>query len=235
MNVAATSDRGVLYASFGHDGRPPPPPSPRDLPLLPVVWCWPRGTASGSSRPPPAHASTGAAWSPGWRSQSRCRPPASSPSSAPPDLSPRRLSLVDTSEQATAATTAEIGFASSVLGVRANCTRLAVVLEVRVHVFDLARLEAPFATIDTAANPRGLCALSDSSCTGLCYLATPAGLHSGSVLIHDALEAQALCQVDAHHSPVAAMAFSRDGSLLATASTTGTLVYVFSMPQAAKV
>eukprot|EP00850_Spirogloea_muscicola_P025550 SM003474S13023 [mRNA] locus=s3474:123:1332:- [translate_table: standard] len=112
-----------------------------------------------------------------------------------PDLSPRRLSLVDTSERATAATTAEIGFASSVLGVRANRTRLAVVLEVRVHVFDLARLEAPFATIDTAANPRGLCALSDSSSTGLCYLATPAGLHSGSVLIHDALEAQALCQV----------------------------------------
>lgn len=42
-------------------------------------------------------------------------------------------------------------------------------------------------------------------------------------------------QIQAHRSPLAVMAFSSDGLLLATASDQGTVIRVHSIPQASKV
>lgn len=44
-----------------------------------------------------------------------------------------------------------------------------------------------------------------------------------------------ISQIQAHKSPLAAMAFSSDGLLLATASDQGTVIRVHSIPQASKV
>ena len=44
-----------------------------------------------------------------------------------------------------------------------------------------------------------------------------------------------VCEINAHQSPLAAMAWSADGTLLASASNKGTVIRVYNMPGANKV
>ena len=57
---------------------------------------------------------------------------------------------------------------------------------------------------------------------------------SGEVLIFDATKMEAVNVVEAHHSPLSCIALNNDGTLLATASEKGTIVRVFSVPDARK-
>ena len=98
----------------------------------------------------------------------------------------------------------------------------------------------------------GVCALSLGP--ERCHLALPASSTTGAVLVYDALNLHALCQVgapplnswvpvphnhlpprlvqiEAHLSPVSVLAFSRDGHLLASASEKGTVIRVHLVPQ----
>jgi autophagy-related protein 18 len=109
---------------------------------------------------------------------------------------------------------------------------MVVVLERKTYIHDLAQLTV-LDTLDTISNPRGLCALSPNQEN--CYLALPASATSGSVLVYDTLDLHALCQIQAHRSPLAAMAVSGDGLFLATASQQGTVIRVHCIPQASKV
>ncbi|CAM6040989.1 unnamed protein product [Sphagnum compactum] len=145
-----------------------------------------------------------------------------------PALSPRRLSVFNTS---TGVNLAELNFVSSILAVCMNRKRMVVVLERKTYIHDLAQLTV-LETIDTISNPRGLCALSPNQEN--CYLALPASATSGSVLVYDTLDLHALCQIQAHRSPLAAMAVSGDGLFLATASQQGTVIRVHCIPQASK-
>ncbi|CAM6101249.1 unnamed protein product [Calypogeia fissa] len=145
-----------------------------------------------------------------------------------PALSPRRLNVYNTT---TEASIAELNFVSSILAVRMNRKRLIVVLERKTFIHDLARLTA-LESIDTVSNPKGLCAFSSNHDN--CYLALPASTTSGAVLVYDALDLHALCQIQAHRAPLAAMALSADGFLLATASEQGTVIRVHVIPQGSK-
>ncbi|KAH8949675.1 hypothetical protein BDL97_10G044000 [Sphagnum fallax] len=145
-----------------------------------------------------------------------------------PALSPRRLSVFNTS---TGVNLAELNFVSSILAVCMNRKRMVVVLERKTYIHDLAQLTV-LDTLDTISNPRGLCALSPNQEN--CYLALPASATSGSVLVYDTLDLHALCQIQAHRSPLAAMAVSGDGLFLATASQQGTVIRVHCIPQASK-
>lgn len=145
-----------------------------------------------------------------------------------PALSPRRLSVFNTT---TDTLQAELNFVSSILCVRMNRKRLVAVLERKTYIHDLGQLTI-LHTIDTVSNARALCALSPNHEN--CYLALPASTTDGSVLVFDALDLHALCQIQAHRSPLAAMSFSSDGLLLATASDQGTVIRVHSIPQAFK-
>ncbi|XP_024379631.1 autophagy-related protein 18b isoform X1 [Physcomitrium patens] len=146
-----------------------------------------------------------------------------------PALSPRRLSVFNT---ITDVLSAELNFVSSILCVRMNRKRLVVVLERKTYIHDLGQLTI-LHTIDTVSNSRALCALSPNHEN--CYLALPASTSNGTVLVFDALDLHAVCQIQAHRSPLAAMSFSSDGLLLATASDQGTVIRVHSIPQASKV
>lgn len=106
----------------------------------------------------------------------------------------------------------------------------------------------------TAETLSGLCALSPSSDN--CYLAYPLPqkaapsaftppLHvppsaphqntaSGHVMIFDASSKQAVNVIEAHRAPLSHMAMNRDGTRLATASEKGTIIRVFSIPDAQK-
>ena len=78
---------------------------------------------------------------------------------------------------------------------------------------------------DTAANPRGLCALSPHASNAI--LAIP-GIEPGHVQLVDLGNAKVPpTLIAAHETPLACMSINKDGTLIATASEKGTLIRVF--------
>ncbi|KAI9754455.1 MAG: autophagy protein [Chaenotheca gracillima] len=168
-------------------------------------------------------------------------------------LSPRRLQIKNTKRETTIC---ELTFPSSVLSVRLNRKRLAVVLEEQIYLYDISNMKLLY-TIETSPNPNAICALAPSSEN--CYLAYPlpkkgapnpfappahappgpnaaqyVAPTSGEVLIFDAMKLEAVNVVEAHRSPLSCITLNAEGTLLATASDKGTIIRVFSIPKAEK-
>jgi autophagy-related protein 18 len=109
-------------------------------------------------------------------------------------------------------------------------------------------------TIPTSPNPSAICALSPSSEN--CFIAYPlpkpreetearrpshappqssyVAPTSGEVLVFDTLTLKAVNVIEAHRSPLCCICLNNDGTLLATASETGTIIRVFSVPRGQK-
>lgn len=109
-------------------------------------------------------------------------------------------------------------------------------------------------TIPTSPNPSAICALSPSSEN--CFIAYPlpkpreepdarrpshappqstyVAPTSGEVLVFDTLTLKAVNVIEAHRSPLCCICLNNDGTLLATASETGTIIRVFSVPKGQK-
>uniref|UniRef100_V9I9I7 WD repeat domain phosphoinositide-interacting protein 2 n=1 Tax=Apis cerana TaxID=7461 RepID=V9I9I7_APICE len=85
---------------------------------------------------------------------------------------------------------------------------------------------------DTPPNLAGLCTLSINSDN--CYLAYPGSNTIGEVQIFDAINLQAKTMIPAHDSPLAALAFSPNGTKVATASEKGTVIRVFHVHDGTK-
>ncbi|CAG8495411.1 4519_t:CDS:2 [Acaulospora morrowiae] len=160
-----------------------------------------------------------------------------------PSFSPRRLQITNTKRQSTIC---ELTFQTSILAVKLNRRRLIVVLEQTIFVYDISNMKL-LHSIETSPNPSAICALSPSNEN--CYIAYPSqnpspsspfsnnslqNTTSGDVLIFDALSLQNVNYVQAHKSPVAYVAINSEGTLLATASDKGTVIRVFSIPNAQK-
>lgn len=145
-------------------------------------------------------------------------------------------------------TICELTFPSAVLAVRLNRKRLVVVLEEEIYLYDILNMNLLY-TISTSPNPNAICALSPSSEN--CYLAYPLPkareepterpAHappvskfvpptSGEVLIFDTMSLKNINVVEAHRAPLSCIALNTEGTLLATASETGTIIRVFSVP-----
>jgi autophagy-related protein 18 len=165
-------------------------------------------------------------------------------------LSPRRLQIKNTKRDSIIC---ELTFPTTILAVRLNRKRLVVVLEDQMYLYDIQDMKLLY-TIETSPNPMAICALSPSSEN--CYLAYPLprksaessfappshappnSTHiaptSGEVMIFDTMKLEAINVVEAHKSPLSCMAFNNDGTRLATASDKGTIIRVFSVPDAGK-
>ncbi|KAI9809945.1 MAG: autophagy protein [Sarcosagium campestre] len=165
-------------------------------------------------------------------------------------LSPRHLQIKNTKRETTIC---ELTFPASILAVRLNRKRLAVVLEEQIYLYDISNMKLLY-TIETSPNPNAICALAPSSDN--CYLAYPlpkkaalspytppshAPVSSsyvpttvGEVLIFDAMKLEAVNVVEAHRSPLSCISLNGEGTLLATASDKGTIIRVFSIPKAEK-
>ncbi|KAF9198601.1 autophagy protein, partial [Haplosporangium sp. Z 27] len=156
-----------------------------------------------------------------------------------PLSSPRRLQILNTKRQSTIC---ELTFPTSILSVKLNRKRLIVVLEDQIYVYDISNMKL-LHTIETSPNPNAICALSPSSEN--CYLAYPSPTPSptsplrddshgpsGDVLIFNALTLQVVNIVQAHKTSVSNISINYDGTMLATASDKGTVIRIWSIPNA---
>lgn len=145
-----------------------------------------------------------------------------------PSLSPRRLCLFNT---VSGTALRELNFLTSILAVRVSRKRLIVVLQEQSYIYDANSLEIK-RIIDTVPNLKGLSAFSASSENP--YLALPASVMKGSVLVYNVIDLQSHCEIHAHRSPLAALAFSSNGMYIATASEQGTIIRVHLISEATK-
>ncbi|KAH6678957.1 protein-vacuolar targeting protein Atg18 [Plectosphaerella plurivora] len=165
-------------------------------------------------------------------------------------LSPRHLVIQNTKRSSVIC---ELTFPSAVLAVRLNRKRLAVVLESEIYLYDISNMSLLY-TIPTSPNPNAICALSPSSEN--CFIAYPlpkpredtgdrrpahapplsnyVAPTSGEVLVFDTITLKAVNVIEAHRSPLSSISLSSEGTLLATASETGTIIRVFSVPRGQK-
>ncbi|CCI49425.1 unnamed protein product [Albugo candida] len=144
-----------------------------------------------------------------------------------PAFSPRRLRMWNTKS---GEAICDLNFVTAVLAVRMNNQRLVVILERTIHIFDIKSMKI-LQSLDTSPNPNALCVLSphDNS-----HLAFPSGALMGEIVLYDANNLSVLNAFQAHRTPPVAMTFNADGTKLATASETGTLIRVFDIPSGRK-
>ncbi|KAJ6458867.1 WD40 repeat-like protein [Mycena vitilis] len=173
-----------------------------------------------------------------------------------PSSSPRKLQIVNTKRQSMIC---ELLFPSSILAVKLNRKTLVIVLETEIYVYDISNMRL-LHVIETLPNPEAICALSPSadapylaypaplpspelaaasatassgaSTTSASNAASPnsASTGSGDVMLFNTRALAPANVVRAHRSPLAIMALSANGGLLATASVKGTVIRVFATP-----
>lgn len=123
-------------------------------------------------------------------------------------------------------------YSNTIKTVKLNRARLVVCLEESLYIHNIRDMKVVHTIRDTPINSNGLCALAADSDN--CYLAYPGSAVSGEVQIFDAVNLNAKTMIPAHDSPLAAMAFSLNGSEIATASEKGTVIRVFSVNDGTK-
>ncbi|OIT38360.1 PREDICTED: autophagy-related protein 18a-like [Nicotiana attenuata] len=117
----------------------------------------------------------------------------------------------------------ELCFRSEVRRIRLRQDCIVVVLEQKIFVYHISNLKLLF-QIETTANPKGLCEVSQAASP--LVLVCP-GLQKGQVRVeHYASKSTKV--IVAHDSMLACFALTREGNLLSTASTKGTLIRIFS-------
>ncbi|KAL9685504.1 hypothetical protein QQ045_022954 [Rhodiola kirilowii] len=117
----------------------------------------------------------------------------------------------------------ELSFRSEVKAVKMRRDGIVVVLEQKIFVYNFADLKQ-VSQIETFANPRGLCEISHMA--GSLVLVCP-GLVKGQIRVeHYATKMTKF--VTAHDSRIACLDITLDGQLIATASSTGTLIRIFN-------
>ncbi|KAJ4753558.1 WD repeat domain phosphoinositide-interacting protein 3 [Rhynchospora pubera] len=117
----------------------------------------------------------------------------------------------------------ELSFRTEVRSVRLRRDRVIVVLDQKIFVYNFVDFKIVH-QIETAPNPRGLCAVSQHQ--GQLILVCPGG-QKGQVRIEH-YGARRTKFIMAHDSRIACLVLSQDGRLVASASTKGTLVRIFS-------
>lgn len=137
--------------------------------------------------------------------------------------SPRRLKLCKSPEKEIIC---ELPFNSAIVSIKMNKLRLIVCLDLTVHIFDLTSIVC-LQVLSTTVNINGVIALSSEEKS---YLAFPSGVVSGDVIIYDTISLKILSQFHAHKTEITNIEFNRSGTLLATASKTGTVIRVFATP-----
>jgi len=134
-----------------------------------------------------------------------------------------KVIIWDDAKQKTAVT---LEHKTAVLRVRLTRTHIAVALQNSIHLYQFSSPPTRLAVFETADNHLGLC------CLGTSLLAFP-GRSPGKIQLVE-LKTNNVSIIPAHASALRALDLSPDGTLLASASETGTLIRVFSTQNCAK-
>ena len=127
----------------------------------------------------------------------------------------------DVSIVATLRTTARI------LSVQASPAYITAVTSECVFVFSVSTWSLLF-EVPTPPNPLGLCGLSPNAESP--YIVVLASDTSARLSVINVLTQEHVCEIQAHRAPLRCCAVSPCGGFIATASTTGTLIRVFRLP-----
>ncbi|KAK9919867.1 hypothetical protein M0R45_028441 [Rubus argutus] len=119
----------------------------------------------------------------------------------------------------------DLSFRSEVRGVKLRNDQIVVVLLHKIIVHSFPGFK-PLHEIETTENPKGLCEVSQNPPGGPLLLACP-GLHKGQIRVEN-YGSKRTKFIMAHDSTLACFALTQDGRFLATASSKGTLVRVFT-------
>ncbi|CCG22413.1 Atg18 protein [Candida orthopsilosis Co 90-125] len=163
--------------------------------------------------------------------------------------SPRELKIKNTK---TNSTICSLFFPTSILNIKLTNDYLVVVLESQLYIYEIKTMKL-LQTVKTNSNPLGLCTVSyDANNCLLAYPSPPSAtetlsnLHNshqnksnanksagnatsnkGDLIVFNINKFLPIMAISAHKNDIAAMSFSSDGSLIATASDKGTIVRVF--------
>jgi WD repeat-containing protein 45 len=118
-------------------------------------------------------------------------------------------------------------FNTPIQRVRISTTHLIVVLLNKVGIYKMKVPPLKIADYETVNNPFGLCSL------GRNIVAFP-GINAGQVRLFD-LTTGNISIINAHNSPLRALALNREEDLVATASEQGTLIRLWSFPSRTKI
>lgn len=121
-------------------------------------------------------------------------------------------------------------YVSDILSVKLNRWRLVVCLVDSIYIHNIRDMRLLHSIKKLSNNLAGLCTLSLSS-----HLAYPISTTAGELQIFDAGNPTSRLKIKAHDSPLSAMNFSFNGTLLATASEKGTVIRVFCVKNGQKV
>uniref|UniRef100_A0A1I7XM42 WD repeat domain phosphoinositide-interacting protein 2 n=1 Tax=Heterorhabditis bacteriophora TaxID=37862 RepID=A0A1I7XM42_HETBA len=122
-------------------------------------------------------------------------------------------------------------FTKSILNVKLNRDRVVVCLEDCIHIYNLKDMKLMHTILDTPLNRLGLIDLSPA---GSSLIAYPGSADTGSVHIFDSVNLSAVNTFAAHDGPLACLKYDSDGTMIATASTKGTVIRVYSVPQGSR-
>jgi WD40 repeat protein len=128
-----------------------------------------------------------------------------------------------------------LNFFSPVLNVFLSRTRIVVVLESKIYVHSFASPPKNISTFETCENPLGIAALSPGSYQSQVpnsqILAFPARVE-GQIQIVDissnGKERNLVSIIKAHKSKIRCIALNKSGTMIASASETGTIIRVYS-------
>jgi len=123
-------------------------------------------------------------------------------------------------------------YTEKIKAVRMNRGRLVVCLEDCLFIHNIRDMKVLHTIRETPPNPSGLIALSTNSDSN--YLAYPGHSTIGELQIFDCVNLYSRVSIPAHEGQLAALKFSPCGSRIATASTKGTVIRVFSCENGAK-
>ncbi|EFA78943.1 autophagy protein 18 [Heterostelium album PN500] len=127
-------------------------------------------------------------------------------------------------------TICDLNFVTAILAVKLNRKRLIVVMETKIHIYDINNMKL-LETRDVDPNPKGLCALSPQTTNFMVY---PASQNKGNILVMDVLTLETVNLIQAHKGPISQLVLNQNGTMLATASEKGTVIRVYLLPNANK-
>ncbi|XP_031416477.1 WD repeat domain phosphoinositide-interacting protein 1 isoform X2 [Clupea harengus] len=119
-------------------------------------------------------------------------------------------------------------YSTDILAVKLNRQRLVVCLEESIYIHNIKDMKLLKSLLNTPLNRTGLCALSVNHSNS--YLAYPGSTSIGEIAVYDTNSLSNIIEIPAHDSPLAAMSFNIQGTMLASASEKGTVIRVFSIP-----